>query len=1701
MVTIRQQSNLSCVYNLVSSVKSLTLPVMQFPLLQIRVGCLLLLASLMMPLSANGQCPKFFDSSEDYSDSPLWKNCTAGDYTLNIVSDSDLNNYTIDWGDGSPQTTGAFLAAGNSVTHFYPGTIANYTITITANGCNITGLLVMELPVKASIEVPPGGVIQVCAPGDMDFINNSTGNSPNTTYYWDWGDGTNSGVLGSSNAGQTVTHTYQQGTVTCETRVTLIAENFCTTKPSVATFEPVQIWDLDQPGIAASNTLLCWPDSIVSYTNTTYRNCSQPQEGNTSQRFEYWRFIDYFGPGQDSIIDWQPWPPTSPKSVAYPGPGTYSVELRDSSYCGIVSTTVTITIINPPIADLTQDKDTVCLGEAVRFDRVTNAPANIFRWNADDGKGWRKYQGTSQSVIYNTPGDKTVRFAVDVSDGTPSCKDTVALPVHVLEDPIAEFNMSADRGCDLVRSVFSDNSTDAQTWNWDFGNGQTSSVQNPGEIVFDTAGIFVIALQVNSGQGCQAVKRDTVRVIASPDVDFQAPEVCMKDEIQFVNTSILDPNDSVYTWNWNFGDGITAKGENVSHVYFAPGVFQVTLKADSGLCNGTRTKAVQVNPIPTAVYDPTPTIGCAPLEVFFDNRSSGATNFLWQFGDGDSSTVKSPDHIFNNSGPGDRDFTVQLTAISGKGCRDSVEQVITAHPDLAADFDYLSENNCSQVDVQFRNLSSGASSFSWDFGDGGTSDEENPQHAYVNSGSFVANYTVTLVVFNEAGCSDTLIETISITPEARFGFTATPDSGCSPMNVFFTAKAGAAEYQWEFHDQSTATGASTSKTYFNNTAAIRKYTVRLTAKTFDGCIDVQEQQIVVFPDPEAKFQVQPPIGCAPLDVKFTNMSQRMASAYWDLGDGTVYDSTGNVINHEYQNTSNQNVSFDVQLIVTSDAGCTDTSVQQVTAFPGIQATFNDQIRGCSPLQQRFEASGGVQYEWNFGNGETSGQAIDTVTYTNNSATQSRFFDVSLVAVSASGCRDTVTGKVEVYPHPAADMLPDNVKGCAPHTVNFTDQSTGATSLIWQMPDGDYPDNSGSFTHTFNNDQEQLVSYAAGLIAINDQGCRDTVYRNIDVYPKVTARVIHDEEGCSPLRIQFFNLSEHADTYQWDFGPFGQSSDPEPVVVFTNNQNNEVTYPVQLTASSQESGCSHTITTQVTLHPNPVADFTMDRTFACEPAVITFGNGSVGGMQHEWIFGDGDRETNNSPQVKHTYINPGDEPDVHLVEHIAISALGCRDTASKPITIYPRVVALFDPPKDGCEPLNVPVVNRSSGYTQLEWNFSDEKKTVNKEEEAYTFEVGNSDATRFVALVATNAYGCSDTLRHDFVVFASPDVNFTVSPTVRPFENPQFNLVNNTAGNWSYAWDFGDGTYSAQKDPGTKLYGEWGTFIIWLKASDAECIDSMQQSIEVIPPKPVALFDGGGEGCVPVTIQFRDRSIYPVSYFWEFGDGLTSTDPNPLHTYFSPGIYTVRLTVEGPGGDLDTYTIPNPVVVNENALASFTLNPEKAFANDEPVDFTNHSLRADSYHWDFGDGSTSEEESPTHVYQFPGVYDVELIADNRFGCPDTFLIRNAVEIESGGVVDFPNAFTPNIGGPSDGRYDPNDISNDIFFPVHREVNEYHLQIFTRWGELIFESRDVNIGWDGYFKGELLQQEVYVYKVEGRFADGTPFKRVGDVTLLR
>ncbi|MGD0755985.1 MAG: PKD domain-containing protein [Bacteroidales bacterium] len=359
---------------------------------------------------------------------------------------------------------------------------------------------------------------------------------------------------------------------------------------------------------------------------------------------------------------------------------------------------------------------------------------------------------------------------------------------------------------------------------------------------------------------------------------------------------------------------------------------------------------------------------------------------------------------------------------------------------------------------------------------------------------------------------------------------------------------------------------------------------------------------------------------------------------------------------------------------------------------------------------------------------------------------------------------------------------------------------------------------------------------------------------------------------------------------------------------------------------------------------------------------------------------------------------------------------------------------------------------------------------------------------------TDSNGCNATDQITITVVPSLVVNITPVGTLYINNTPVELNASPPGGTWS-----GDGVAGNMFEPDSAGLGIH--IINYLTLPDKfGCQGSDTIHIKVImPPEPVASFEPDTVGCSPLIVKFRNLSENAETYLWDFGDQTFSSEQNPSHTYNIPGSYIVKLTVTNIAGQSSHNGL---ITVYQKPTAVFNVYPTEVISNSQVVVFTNFSYDGVSWLWNFGDGDTSVEESPWHKYESEGVYKITLIVTSKDGCTDSAMYKSPVVVDyKAGAIRFPNAFKWNESGPTGGYWNENQLDDNTFRPFFTNVIEYKLQIFNRWGVLLYESSDLQKGWDGYFgNSKLALQGVYVWKAVGRYADGTYFNKIGDVTFL-
>jgi hypothetical protein len=277
-----------------------------------------------------------------------------------------------------------------------------------------------------------------------------------------------------------------------------------------------------------------------------------------------------------------------------------------------------------------------------------------------------------------------------------------------------------------------------------------------------------------------------------------------------------------------------------------------------------------------------------------------------------------------------------------------------------------------------------------------------------------------------------------------------------------------------------------------------------------------------------------------------------------------------------------------------------------------------------------------------------------------------------------------------------------------------------------------------------------------------------------------------------------------------------------------------------------------------------------------------------------------------------------------------------------------------------------------------------------------------------------------------------------------------------------------------------------------------CVASDLVSVDYRPVPDAEFIMDVESGCYPLDVEFTNYTVGGSVYEWDFGDGDTSDDRNPEHTYSEAGVFDVTLVTLGPDGYDGVFS--KTIEVYDHPIADFTANPQLVYVPGENVRFYDLSTDAVLWNWSFGDGQVSDEQNPACEYQEEGVYSVQLVVTNEYGCLDTLLMSDLITAEAQGFLEFPNAFKPRSGASTEAS-DPSSEYVIVFKPAYRDVDSFTLEIFNRWGQKIFYTNDLDTGWDGMYDGELAPQAVYVYKASGRYLSGKEYRKSGSVLLVR
>ena len=912
-------------------------------------------------------------------------------------------------------------------------------------------------------------------------------------------------------------------------------------------------------------------------------------------------------------------------------------------------------------------------------------------------------------------------------------------------------------------------------------------------------------------------------------------------------------------------------------------------------------------------------------------------------------------------------------------------------------------------------------------------------------------------------------------------------------------------YTWRFYDDATGTAllsTSTSRHPTFSFASGGSKLIRLTARNpaaQGACIQEYEGFVNITPSLTARIGVSDFAGnpitpdfCqefagTPTDfeVRFTDVSFGTATSstirrweFYDAANNLVLEApTGggfsNAVLGPFDRFFTTRGIYRVRLRVRDNlTGCESQDEVQVRVFEKPQPQFSvNRVCETSPTVvadlSTVNATAGdqiVSWEWDMdydGTTFTKNAALDNQRNVEYTYPAPGTYEVALrVTTSPGNCSSILQQSVAVDPLPLASFTPSTTSGCSMLAVDFTNHAVNGQpdlirEFIWEVDEGSGfvtdsvqkpgdPGFSAVYRKTFVNVGTVDRNYRMRLRVITVNGCERTSEAvMITVFPQPRAGFVSlnyspFNDNCAPVSVNFRvdnqTQSLNPTNYTWKINDsnglveeISTGTTPTFAYNFRNSSQLVKDYFVTLRATLP-SACYGDSTRTIRIAPVPSSDFTVDTvTFSCDRVLLGLHAAQKGLSEYEW--------------------------------NISING-----------------VAVFASTAEG-------------GDLQYEIQRS-----------------GTTDQNVTVSLSTTNLTNCkSASTTKTIFIGQSKEMNasFTASPATQTLPASTVSIVNTTnAGPWEYHWDFGDGTTAEGPVVSDHTYETFGDYTITLTVSSNDCVETFSREVRINPIPPVLAFDYfPPTGCAPHTVTFINRSKYadPATYRWKFGTNEgTSRAVDPTYTYQQPGLYSVSLSATNELGDTVSLTRELIIEVMENPVAQFAVYPRTTLNIPGEALYTdNRSRNATEYLWDFGDGTTSTDPEPQHNYTKEGTFTVSLIARNGNGCADTTVLVSAVRTVNHGQLLIPNAFIPNQMGPGSA----NVHNNEVFLPLVQNVTKFQMLVFNRWGELMFESTNPESGWDGYHKGHLCPQDVYIYRITAEYENGRTITRTGDINLLR
>lgn len=1293
---------------------------------------------------------------------------------------------------------------------------------------NTIFLLLLAAAVKAQTPVAAfsGSVLSGCGPLTVAFRDESTG----TPRFWDWEFSGPSGSQLRNTQNPAITFT-QPGFY----KVTLVVRN-ASGANAITKENYIEVFPSPAVSFSADITTACLPASIQftgnasttvgaitglswdfgdgspastatnprhTYTQTGYYTVmlSATSSNNCTSRSVWPRYIRMVGGIEADFIA----PPSAecgaPFNINFrnesTGPGTltyqwnlgngntstdqhpaatynsstvYNVSLITRSSYGCADTIQKQVNVSSFTTDFNV-ADTVCIGQDIGLQNTSGADVASFRWDLGDGTGSAL---TNPVKSFTTAGT----YQVKLVNNFASCSDSVSKAVVVTEKPVVDFSVNNGAACAFPFAVQFQNTTPGTiVTSWDFGDGDTSTATSPNH-TYTSAGDFNVTLNTTTSYGCTSsgTKSQFVRIVP-PTVSIvnAVSSGCVGLTVSpTANVNSIDP---VATYEWDFGNGITRTGTNPSATYSSAGVYTITLViTTNGGCKVTATTVVRVGNPPSAVDFSAVGGGiCVSDSASFTAITTNANEWLWDFGDGTTSSLENPKHVYRDTGW----VSVTLTA-SNNGCpylppirKDNIfyKQAPVANFDFKLDCNNRREvsfTDSSKVDATRSPLI-----YTWDFGDGETSSTiGSVTHTYANNGQYIAQLMV-----ENGTCTSYHRVAINVTP-LDSTFTLSENAICHNDRIFVTsneAEANVTGYQWAIAGGTFTPG---NKSFEITFPSLGLYDISLRVTDRYNCVATSTQTVTVT-GPEALFVASAQAACKNNSINFTDQSTSnvgIVSWTWDFGDGTTQTVTSNApVTHQYTDTGR----FVVKVLVRDRADCTDEyTLPQTISITAPVAAFTIPGKYCPGLDLPFTNTSeghGLIHSWSFGDGQTSSDITPTHSYSEGTYT------VKLLIEDVAGCKDSVSKtNVQILQPVAAFDVSDSTSICELFEARFPFRGQNYQSVLWDFGDG----NTSERDTIGRNFYADFGLYTVKLYAYGFGGCVDSASATVNIYNPGTYTQINyalpSTTICNEITVEFDVVVPPNVKFYFNFGDGAVDSSGQTSLTHT------YAYPTNYTPSismvdAQDCRASVAGRSGIEIY-GAVPVFNLNRRAFCDSGLVIIDNYSISNdpiISYTWDFADGTTSTEKDP-LEHTFTRPG----LYPVELTVLTQRGCEKS-------FTDIVQVPRTPQPIINNDLLTCINRMVMFNGLlaqpdtairwAWNFGDGRTSTDQNNNITYDKAGSYN----IQLSAANFLGCAGTTAQTFTVAPLPVI--TTQNVTIPVKGQILLPVTYSPGASSFLW--------------------------------------------------------------------------------------------------------------------------------------------------------------------------------------------------------------------------------------------------------------------------------------------------------------------------